>query len=141
MRHPLLEEYFSNALVKAALKIPKTVLNNWASCSNGTYNFSSNGSIGLYPQVLGNYKILHYNGNNAMLVSTWSAQQWLSSLNLNITKEWSPITQSGKTIGFVEGRSSQLTFATILEAGDVPAFDRPAETSKIISSWIQGTLF
>ena len=46
------------------------------------------GSIDVYINLEGKYKMLIYSGDTDMAVPTYGTKAWIESLNWNVTKPW-----------------------------------------------------
>ena len=52
------------------------------------YEPQQEGSIDIYTQLKGKYRMLKYSGDTDGAVPTFGTQQWIRKLNWDITKEW-----------------------------------------------------
>jgi len=63
----------------------------WELC-NGTMNTNYqkyvNGSIDVYVNLKGKYRILIYSGDTDMAVPIYGTRDWIDNLNWEVTKNW-----------------------------------------------------
>merc|ERR1712232_1277074 len=55
----------------------------------GPMSFSGN-LLPLYASLMKKYKMLIYSGDTDACVPTWGTIDWIDSLSLTVTKEWTP---------------------------------------------------
>ena len=83
-------EYLNMASVRTSLHIPADAP-AWEMC-NGTINSNyiryANGSIDVYVQLQGKYRVLIYSGDTDMAVPTYGTRDWINNLNYPVTKQW-----------------------------------------------------
>ena len=138
---PLID-YMNNANVRTSLHIPPTAP-MWELC-NGTMNTNyakyANGSIDVYVNLQGKYRILIYSGDTDMAVPTYGTRDWIDNLNWTVTQNWKQFYVDGQVGGYAEyrkgGEVEDFEFATIHGAGHMAPQWRRGPTYKVISNFI-----
>lgn len=124
--------------MRDALHIPAEAP-SWDSCNSSAgfdYSESRNGSLWVYRQLRGKYRILKYSGDSDGVVPTYGTQQWIEQENWPITNAWRPIFLNDQVVGYIENREGDFTFATVHGAGHmVPQWKRP-EAFNLMFKWI-----
>ena len=135
---PLLD-YMNDATVKAQLNIPAEAP-MWDLCNaaiNENYDRSPLGSIDVYINLKGKYKMLKYSGDTDMAVPTYGTKWWIDNLNWPITRPWGSFMVDGQVGGYVEQRESDtFIFATIHGAGHMAPQWRRGPTYHVITNFI-----
>lgn len=135
---PILD-YLNNATVKAQLNIPPSAP-AWDLCNGNfskTYTKSPLGSIDVYTNLRGKYKMLKFSGDTDMAVPTYGTKGWIDNLNWPIQKEWKQFFVDGQVGGYVETRDDgKFTFATIHGAGHMAPQWRRGPTYHVIFNFI-----
>ena len=130
----------NNASVRTALHIPETAP-KWDLCNgdiNGNYTPYANGSIEIYVNLRGKYKVLKYSGDTDMAVPTYGTKQWIDNLNWPISKEWKQFFIDGQVGGYTEYHDDgKFIFATIHGAGHMAPQWRPAPTYHAVFNFIK----
>lgn len=135
-------EYLNMASVRTSLHIPADAP-AWEMC-NGTMNTNyiryANGSIDVYVQLQGKYRVLIYSGDTDMAVPTYGTRDWINNLNYPVTKQWKQFFVDGQVGGYAEyykaGAVEDFEFATIHGAGHMAPQWRPAPTYKVVFNFI-----
>jgi carboxypeptidase C (cathepsin A) len=113
-------DYLNRADVRQALHIP-TNIQVWELCSdtiNMEYNRNPKGSQWIYEALAGKYRMLHYSGDVDGAVPTLGTENWINSLNWEVTDNWHPYMYENQVAGYVESyNNSTLTFGTVHGAG------------------------
>ena len=89
--------------VRASLNIPADVP-AWDLCANINYNNALAGSLDIWANMKGKYRMLKYSGDTDGAVPTFGTRQWINELNWDVTSALRPFTVDGQTAGFVETR-------------------------------------
>ena len=136
---PLIE-YMNNASVRTALHIPQSAP-KWDLCNgdiNGNYTPYANGSIEVYVNLRGKYRVLKYSGDTDMAVPTYGTKQWIDNLNWPISKEWKQFFVDGQVGGYSEYHDNgNFVFATIHGAGHMAPQWRPGPTYYAVFNFIK----
>ena len=132
-------EYFNTQSVRDNLHVPQDLNQTWDMCRSTDDNFfytpSPSGSLDVYTQLKGKYKILKYSGDADGAVPTYGTQQWIRKLGWTITEPWAPYVVDNQVAGYYEVREGGFTFATVHGAGHMVPMKRP-QAYELISKWI-----
>jgi carboxypeptidase C (cathepsin A) len=132
-------DYLNNATVRQQLNIPTNV-GTWDLCSadiNENYDRNPAGSIQVYIDLRGKYRVLKYSGDTDMVVSTYGTKAWIENLNWPVSKPWKQYKVGTQVGGYVELRDNgNFTFATIHGAGHMAPQWRPEFTYHTVFNWI-----
>lgn len=114
-------EYLNKKDVREALHIHKDA-KEWDLCAPVDYTRGKDGSIEIYKQLKGKYRILKFSGDTDGAVPTYGTLQWIRDLAWTVTEEWRPyyiIDEGGnqQVAGYVEAREGNFTFVTVHGAG------------------------
>ena len=95
------------------------------------------GSIDVYINLEGKYKMLIYSGDTDMAVPTYGTKAWIESLNWNVTKPWVQWMNEGQVGGYSERRANNtFTFTTIHGAGHMAPQWKQSATYKAIFNFV-----
>jgi carboxypeptidase C (cathepsin A) len=136
--NPILD-YLNRSDVRDALNIPSNI-QAWDLCTesiNIEYSRDPNGSQWIYEALAGKYRMLHYSGDVDGAVPTLGTENWINSLNWDVSENWRPYYLDGQVAGYLESYNNvALTFATVHGAGHMaPQFKR-GETFHLVFNWI-----
>lgn len=114
-------DYFNSADVRTALHI-RDDAKAWDLCRSPEdgFNYTSgiNGSLDVYTELKGLYKILKFSGDTDGAVPTQGTQAWIRDLNWTVSRAWEPYYVDGQVAGYVEEREEgKFIFATVHGAG------------------------
>lgn len=87
--NPILD-YLNRADVRDALNIPSNI-QAWDLCTesiNIEYQRDPNGSQWIYEALAGKYRMLHYSGDVDGAVPTLGTENWIASLNWDVSENW-----------------------------------------------------
>ena len=127
--------YLNSDSVRASLNIPADAP-AWDLCANINYNNALAGSLDIWANMKGKYRMLKYSGDTDGAVPTFGTRQWINELNWKVTSALQPFTVDGQTAGFVETREGGFTFVSIHGAGHMaPQWKRP-QTYYAIFNWL-----
>ena len=80
--------YMNNATVRQQLNILPAAA-QWDLCSNTVdYNQTGVGSLDVYTNLAGKYKMLKYSGDTDMVVPTYGTRNWIDSLKWTLVDDW-----------------------------------------------------
>ena len=135
---PILD-YLNLAEVRAELHIPSDI-QAWDLCTSDIeYVIQPKGSQWIYEALAGKYRMLHYSGDIDGAVPTIGTQNWIASLDWEVTSMWRPYMVENQVAGYLESYADTLTFATVHGAGHMaPQFKRP-QTYHLIFNWVNQT--
>lgn len=94
--NPILD-YLNRADVREALNVP-TYIQAWDLCTesiNIEYQRDPNGSQWIYEALAGKYHMLHYSGDTDGAVPTLGTENWIASLNWEVSENWRPYYVDG----------------------------------------------
>jgi len=137
----LLREDVIKAIHATACPIP------WTECSNQVqYSYADvlTSVVPLYHKIMAEYphiKMFVYSGDVDAIVPYWGSRQWISTMNLPITKPWRMwLTPDDKQAGgFVQEYSSgKLTFITVRDAGHMVPRTQPKRAYHMINFIVNG---
>ena len=136
--NPILE-YLNRVDVRDAINIP-TGIQAWDLCTesiNIEYQRDPIGSQWIYEALAGKYRMLHYSGDVDGAVPTLGTENWINSLNWDVSENWRPYFYDSQVAGYLESyKDATLTFATVHGAGHMaPQFKRP-ETFNLVFNWM-----
>jgi serine carboxypeptidase-like clade 1 len=136
--NPILD-YLNRADVREAFNIPADI-QAWDLCTesiNIEYQRDPNGSQWIYEALAGKYRMLHYSGDVDGAVPTLGTENWINSLNWDVSETWRPYYLNGQVAGYLESyKDVALTFATVHGAGHMaPQFKR-GETFHLVFNWM-----
>ena len=83
-----------NKVVREDLHILHNVP-EWELCSDISYRRLMKGSIDIYRELKGLYKILKYSGDTDGAVPTVGTQNWIAELDWKISEHWRPYYVNG----------------------------------------------
>ncbi|XP_034681812.1 serine carboxypeptidase-like 18 [Vitis riparia] len=122
----------NNGTVQKALHVREGTKKEWARC-NESLSYTSNvfSSVDYHRNLTEKaYRALIYSGDHDMDIPYVGTQEWISSLNLNISDDWKPWFVDGQVAGFrVEYSHNKylMTFATIKGGGHTAPEYKPKE--------------
>ena len=137
-------QYLNTASVRTQLNIdPSLNQTKWQICYPVNYTQNINGSIGIYPELKGKYKMLKYTGDADGSVPTLGTLHWIRDLNWTVTEEWRAfhiVDDAGITqvAGYTESREGNFTLATIHGAGHMAPQWKRQQTYQAVFNWIAG---
>jgi len=83
-------DYLNNATVKQQLHIlPQS--STWDLCNaeiNQNYDRNPAGSVDVYVNLRGKYRVLKYSGDTDMAVTSYGTRAWIENLNWPVSKQW-----------------------------------------------------
>ena len=127
-----------------ALHVPKTVT-KWDLClDKGDLDYTKNraGSIDIYTQLRGKYRVLVYSGDTDGVVPTYGTKAWIDTLAWPISSQWTQFLVDTQVAGYWETRDADMfTFATIHGAGHMAPQWRRSFTYHAISSFLNNKPF
>lgn len=136
--------YLNNRIVMDALHIPKTVT-KWDFCTDkGDLSYAKNrsGSIEIYTQLRGKYRVLVYSGDTDGVVPTYGTKAWIHNLGWPVDKKYKQFFVDNQVGGYSESRDNgNFVFATIHGAGHMAAQWKRSSTYHAIFSFINQTPF
>jgi len=109
----------------------------------GPMTFSGN-LLPLYADLMKKYRMLIYSGDTDACVPTWGTVDWIDSLDLTVTKPWSPWLSTHldgtakQRAGYVKEYQYNFTFATVQGAGHLVPTYKPTFALTMISKWLAG---
>jgi serine carboxypeptidase-like clade I len=126
-----------NKVVREDLHIPHNAP-EWELCSDISYRRLMKGSVDIYRELKGLYKILKYSGDTDGAVPTVGTQNWIAELDWKVSEHWRPYYVNGQIGGFLEGRDDQkFIFATVHGAGHMAPQWKRAETYHLVFNFIK----
>ena len=131
--------YMNNKTVRDALHIPADAP-AWELCSSSiNYTVLPEGSVDVYTELRGIYRMLVFSGTTDGAVPTIGTQKWIADLDWGISEAWRPYRVNGKIAGFIESREAhKFVFATIHGTGHMAAQWKRAETYHLIDRFVKG---
>ena len=103
-----------------ALHVPATVT-NWDLCrEKGDLSYTKDraGSIGIYSELRGKYRVLVYSGDTDGVVPTYGTKAWIDNLAWPVQNAWKQFFVDNQVGGYSETRDEgNFVFATIHGAG------------------------
>ena len=103
-----------------SLNVPPTVT-KWDLCmEKGDLSYTKDraGSIGIYTELRGKYKMLVYSGDTDGAVPTYGTKRWIDSLNWPVSSAYTQFFVDDQVGGYSEARDDgKFLFATIHGAG------------------------
>jgi len=132
-------DYLNNATVRVSLNIPLTV-QAWDLCNDyigANYTLNPEGSIDVYTNLQGKYKMLVYSGDTDMAVPTSGTKGWIENLGWTVDKPWKQWMINGQVGGYVDYRQNgTFVFTTIHGAGHMAPQWKPAPTYHAIFNFV-----
>ena len=134
--------YLNNRTVMDALHVPSNVT-KWDLCQEkGSFLYTKNrtGSIDIYSQLRGKYRVLVYSGDTDGVVPTYGTKRWIERLNwpLDQGKTWKQFMVDGQVGGYSESRDNgKFVFATIHGAGHMAPQWRRSYTYHVVYQFIK----
>lgn len=134
--------YLNLDKTRAALHIDPSA-QKWDVCYPVDYTESRDGSVGVYTELKGLYKMLKYTGDADGSVPTLGTLNWIKELNWKVTDEWRPyfiIDEAGnqQVAGYTESREGGFTLATVHGAGHMAPQWKRQQTYHAIFSFVKG---
>lgn len=102
---------------------------------NVLYDKNDTGSVWVYEALKNKYRILFYSGDIDGAVSPLGTLQWLSELNWDVKKDWTPFFYKKQVAGYYEDLDG-LRFMTIHGAGHMAPQDKRDQTYTGIFNWM-----
>ncbi len=134
--------YLNNRTIMDALHIPSNVT-KWDLCQEkGTFTYTKNraGSIDIYTQLRGKYRVLVYSGDTDGVVPTYGTKRWIEKLNWPVDqgKTWRQFMVDSQVGGYSESRDNgKFVFATIHGAGHMAPQWRRSYTYHAVYQFIK----
>jgi len=97
--NPLIE-YLNSDEVRTNLHIPSSI-QAWDLCTEDIfYVIEPQGSQWIYEELAakGKYKMLHYSGDTDGAVATIGTENWIETLDWNVTSNWAPYNYFNETL-------------------------------------------
>uniref|UniRef100_A0A7E4W4E3 Carboxypeptidase n=1 Tax=Panagrellus redivivus TaxID=6233 RepID=A0A7E4W4E3_PANRE len=138
------EIYLNRADVRNALHIPDSV-GHWTECSNDValyYQYTHNDVSKEFHTLLGNIRILTYNGDVDTVCNLAMNMEFVASLGLSIkdgsenSAEWYYNYETPRVAGFVTKYTQNLDFVTVRGSGHFVPQDKPREALQLIYNFI-----
>ncbi|KAJ4815088.1 hypothetical protein LUZ62_027654 [Rhynchospora pubera] len=122
---------------QTALGIRKGTVKEWQRCIDLPYEYGIKSNIKYHHNLTSRgYRALVYSGDHDLLVPFLGTQAWIRSLNFPVVDTWRAWHVNGRTAGFTESYSNNLTFATIRDGGHTAPEYRPVECLAMFERWI-----
>lgn len=136
--------YLNNRTVMDALHVPATV-QKWDLClDKGDLQYTKDraGSINIYSQLRGKYRILVYSGDTDGVVPTYGTKAWIENLGWPISKPYKQFFVDGQVAGYSEFRDNgDFVYSTIHGAGHMAPQWRRSYTYFVITNFLKKTPF
>lgn len=137
----VLEAYVKLDVVKKALNIPSSsTFFSVDNAENFDYTPTEKDLTGFYISQTDKLRMLVYNGDTDPAITSFAAQNWTSSLGLEVTQDWRPWTldECQRVGGYVTRYAGGLDFLTIRGAGHLVPTYKPEAAFSFMKSWIEG---
>jgi len=134
--------YLNDPKIRDQLHIDKSAP-TWDICADVDYTTNRTGSIDIYTELKGLYRMLKYTGDADGSVPTYGTLQWIKELNWKVTDEWRPyfiIDEAGnqQVAGYTESREGGFTLATVHGAGHMAPQWKRQQTYHAIFNFVKG---
>ncbi|KAL6346989.1 hypothetical protein AAG906_012240 [Vitis piasezkii] len=88
--------------VQKALHVREGTIKDWVRCNESlSYTYNVVSSVDYHRNLTKKaYRALIYSGDHDMIIPYVGTQQWIASLNLNISDDWQPWFVDGQVAGF-----------------------------------------
>ncbi|XP_065188841.1 uncharacterized protein LOC135819543 [Sycon ciliatum] len=146
---PLVQRYLRRDDVQQALHVEhSTPLAAWSGCSadlHALYGETVTSVLPDYVNMLGDYRILIYNGDADASVPFTDNKEWTESfaaqMGLVVSYPWQPwLTELGQVGGYMTGYTKDFTFMTVRGAGHMVPMLKPAPALEMFTRFIQNSL-
>ena len=129
-----LSDYVNREDVREALHIRDDV-GAWSDCANIDYTALAQGSIWIYEELRGKYKVMVYSGDTDGAVATYGTKVWIDSLGWGINEKWRNWFTDDQVSGMVT-KYDGLDFVTVHGVGHMCPQWKRKDVTKMILNWI-----
>ncbi|XP_074322005.1 serine carboxypeptidase-like 3 isoform X2 [Apium graveolens] len=143
----------SDETVQKALHVREETIQDWLMCnddhyelgrnSTSTFQYDITSTIGYHRNLTQtDCRALIFSGDHDLVFPYIGTQKWIHSLDLTVTKPWSPWFINRQVGGYTEILSYKdysLTFATVKGAGHASPEYKPEECLSMVDRWLNST--
>jgi len=104
------------------------------------YKLLPQGSIWIYPQLRGKYRILIFSGDTDGIVPTYGTRRWIQELGWAILENWRPYYTNGQVSGYIT-KYNGMDFVTVHGVGHMCPQWKREDVQKMILNWIHDEPF
>lgn len=140
----------SDKTVQKALHVREGTIQEWLRCnddhyelgrnSTSTFQYDITSTIGYHRNLTQKHcRALIFSGDHDLVFPYIGTQKWIRSLELTLTKPWSPWFVNRQVGGYTEifsYKDYSLTFATVKGAGHASPEYKPEECLSMVDRWL-----
>lgn len=131
-----LMEYFDREDVRTALHITPGS-KAWEMCTSDIdYTSLPQASQWIYEELHGKIRMMHFSGDVDGAVGTIGTQNWIDSLNWEITGDWAQWKFNSQVAGYSTEYVDDFHFIIVHGAGHMVPEDKPPQALQFLYNWI-----
>jgi carboxypeptidase C (cathepsin A) len=131
-----LMEYFDRTDVRTALHIDSGS-KPWEMCTSDIdYTELPQASQWIYEELHGKIRMMHFSGDVDGAVGTIGTQNWIDTLNWEITGDWAQWKFNGQVAGYSTEYVDDFHFIIVHGAGHMVPEDKPPQAIQFLYNWI-----